>query len=117
VLKALPSDFLRAHVVFLPALRFSDKDSDALARASEFSDPRVHYYWDPGKKVSEALKDRLGIKGLVWDVYLLYDEDASWASAAPIPGFWMHQLRGAPAGQPFLNRDTLQVRAAAALMN
>jgi len=101
VLKNIPDDRLRAHIVFLP-MYAGDTKSHAQTRMQEFNDERVTYYWDGNKRTGNEWKKVLGINRTAWDVYLLYGPGISWNGSTPAPAFWMHQLDGVTKA-PWLN--------------
>ncbi len=102
VLEQVSDEAVRAYIIWLPMLPTDNRDQ-AEQRTSEFSDPRISYYWD-GDRLTGALFQRvLDIPRVAWDVYLIYDEDAQWSEDSPIPHFWMHQLRGVSQGS-YLDR-------------
>jgi hypothetical protein len=51
----------------------------------EFDGTRIGQYWDDGKSVGREFKERIipGFDGdVAWDVWVLFDEEATWDSAA-----------------------------------
>ncbi len=75
---------LSVSYVWLPMLpRFAEKR--ALPRmVSEFGDARIAQYWDDTRGVGLEFKSRVipdfGGK-VAWDVFVLFDADATWESA------------------------------------
>jgi hypothetical protein len=67
-----------------------------VAQASRLAaDQRMRHFWDGAGDMGEAFPEVLGLSSAAWDVYLLYDRDATWSGALPPkPAFWMHQLYG-----------------------
>src|SRR5215216_4711990 len=59
VLKNIPDDRLRAHIVFLPMYP-GDNKSRAQARTEEFNDKRVTFYWDGEKLTGSEWQKVLG---------------------------------------------------------
>lgn len=55
--------------------------------SSVIADPRVTQYWDEARVVSEWYKARVDPNRsfVLYDVYFLYDENASWE---PVPTEW-----------------------------
>ena len=93
VLKNIPDDRIRAHIVWLPMFP-GDNKGRAQTRTEEFNDSRVSYYWDADKLTGAEWQKVLGIDKAAWDVYLLYGPNTRWDGATPTPAFWMHQLNG-----------------------
>lgn len=63
-------------------------------------DPRARHYWDGDRTVGRAfrvldLEDRkIDVETEAWDVYLLFDREATWDSETPPrASWWEHQLR------------------------
>lgn len=84
---------LRGFVVWLPMLQ-SDSERAAGAQAAGFTDRRVVQQWDGGRASGALIAKMLGLKGVAWDVYLLYAPGVRWTGdGPPSPTFWMHQLR------------------------
>ena len=108
VLKNIPDDRLRAHIVFLP-MYVGDNKSQAQTRMQEFNDNRVTYYWDGNKLIGSEWEKVLGIDRTAWDVYLLYGPRTNWNGSTPAPAFWMHQLDGVTKG-PWLNSAEFEYR-------
>jgi hypothetical protein len=94
---------LHLFVIWLPAIS-SDTRDDALERTSQFSDPRVSYYWDAEKLTGKSVGSVLELGMSAWDVYLLYSSNQNWNTEMPLPLFWMHQLQGLEKG-PYLDHD------------
>ena len=73
---------LEVDVVWLPMLA---GDSEQLIDRRVLSDPRVTYYWDPGRTVGAWFSGHVTHKpGITWDAYFLYGPQATWGSA-PAP--------------------------------
>lgn len=106
VLKNIPDDRLRVHIVFLP-MYAGDSKSRAQTRQQEFNDKRVTYYWDGNKLAGGEWQKVLGIDRTAWDVYLLYGPSTNWNGSTPAPAFWMHQLDGVTKA-PWLNSADLE---------
>lgn len=79
-----------------------------MERSGEFSDKRVTYLWDEGLAAAKAWQKTLGLSGVAWDVYFLYQPEAKWGKRTPRPDFWMHQLSSAEGKAPFLDEEQLQ---------
>jgi hypothetical protein len=73
---------LGVDVVWLPML---PGDSEQLIDRRVLSDPRVTYYWDPGRTVGAWFSGHVTHKqGITWDAYFLYGPQATWGSV-PAP--------------------------------
>lgn len=105
-MRRLPTEKLRAHIIWLPMLR-ADNRQAALEGSAEFTDDRVSYYWDPERLSGESFEETLGLWQTAWDVYLLYKPGTLWDANAPKPDYWMHQLSMANASGPTLDIDSL----------
>jgi hypothetical protein len=56
-------------------------------------DDRIEHIWDPERQFGELFAKTLKLKGVAWDVYLLYAPGVAWGTdQPPEPTFWMHQL-------------------------
>lgn len=108
VLKNIPDDRLRAHIVWLPMFP-GDNKGRAQTRTEEFNDSRVSYYWDGDKLTGAEWQKALGIDKAAWDVYLLYGPNTRWDGATPTPAFWMHQLNGVTKA-PCLNKSEFETK-------
>ncbi len=70
-----------------------DNEESAQAASGSFLDDRVKHNWDSKRRFGELFAKRLNLKGLAWDVYLLYAPGVTWSEDEPPgPTFWMHQL-------------------------
>ena len=108
--ESIPSDRLKGYAVWEPILR-TDDVRGARQATTILPDPRVHHYWTARQAVGEMFQAPLGLKGEpAWDVYLLYPPGIEWKEPRPPnPAYFMHQLRGLPAGRR-LATDTLAAR-------
>lgn len=72
-------------------------DSEAAARDATklVVDARARHFYDPRRRVGEAVARSIGAPGEVaWDMYLAYHPETVWrAGAPPAPMDWRHQLR------------------------
>jgi hypothetical protein len=93
-----------------------DSKNEAVERVSEFSDARLHNFWDEKRITGNAWQERLGISSFAWDVYFLFDRSASWQKPVPQPTFWMHQLSGVDKA-PFLNEKEFESRVKTMVAN
>ena len=93
VLNNWPADDLSVLVVWTPVLPSDTRDSVETARSS-VPDSRARHYWDPNQTLAKHYGAALDLPrgDLAWDVYLLFDKSANWASRAPEPSHWWHQL-------------------------
>jgi hypothetical protein len=114
LLKSIPDSTFKVYIVWLPMLR-ADTREDAIEASSECGDARITYFWDKDKLTGEAFSQPLHTWTKAWDVYLLYERGARWASPAPAPEFWMHQLSSLVASGRALDPDTLEARCLSAL--
>ena len=92
-------------MVWLPIM-VGDNAESARAESESFPDDRVKHIWDPESRFGELFAKVLNLKGVAWDVYLLYAPDVTWsADEPPEPTFWMHQLPAATGadGKRLLN--------------
>jgi hypothetical protein len=108
VLKNIPDDRLRAHIVWLPMFP-GDNKGRAQTRTEEFKDSRVSYYWDGDKLTGAEWQKVLGLDRAAWDFYLLYGPNTGWDGATPTPAFWMHQLNGGTKA-PCLNKSEFETK-------
>lgn len=70
-----------------------DNLESAQAESQSIPDDRVEHRWDPERQLGELFAKTLNLKGIAWDVYLLYAPDVIWSThQPPQPTFWMHQL-------------------------
>jgi hypothetical protein len=72
-------------------------DGDNLAaaktQAEGFPHGSTEHIWDGETVFGNLFAKTLNLKGVAWDVYLLYGPGVMWNSdAPPEPTFWMHQL-------------------------
>jgi hypothetical protein len=108
VLKAIPDERLRAHIVWLPMFP-GDSRKWAQTRSDEFSDKRLSYYWDGEKLTGNQWQKLLGTKREAWDVYLLYGAGSQWDKEPATPDFWMHQLSGVKHA-PHLDEEAFETK-------
>jgi len=94
VLDELPDEQLAVYVVWMPVLASDDRDA-ALESRSLVSDPRARHFWDLDQSLGRALGRSLDLPrggNLAWDMYLVFEPEATWGDAPPEPTFWNHQL-------------------------
>ncbi|MCI0330912.1 MAG: hypothetical protein L0196_08180 [candidate division Zixibacteria bacterium] len=107
MLKEIPDERLRATVIWVP-IRTVDNPKTAWERSREFPEKRITYVWDENLLAAKTWQKILGLSGIAWDVYLLYQPKAKWKRRPPKPDFWMHQLSSAEGKAPFLDKEKLQ---------
>lgn len=56
----------------------------------------MRHFWDGEQVVGSAFEPVLGTRGAAWDVWMLFDRQASWGAGVPVPAWWEHQLPGMP---------------------
>jgi hypothetical protein len=97
ILTALPSEEIEVFAVWLQILE-TDNRAAAAQATTVLPDRRVQHYWDPKRLLNHQLLDAVefDIQVRFYDVFLLYDRQATWTERLPRPGFWMHEYRGAP---------------------
>ncbi len=108
---------LRGLSVWLPMMSGDDPESARVASES-YSDDRVEHRWDPERRLGARFAKRLGLKGVAWDVYLVYSAGVVWDDDdPPEPTLWMHQLPSATGADEarVLNPERLCHAAADAL--
>lgn len=108
VLKSVPDERLRVHIVWLPMFP-GDSKSWAQTRSDEFKDARLSYYWDGERVTGEDWRNVLGLDRTAWDVYFIYSSNSEWNKSTPTPSFWMHQLGGVTKA-PQLNKAELETK-------
>lgn len=66
-------------------------------------DARARHFWDGGRFVGQGYRvleldgKTFDLGEEAWDMWLLFDREARWASEGPPrPAWWEHQLDGAP---------------------
>ena len=83
------------YVVWSPQLGAEEKH---VASASGLvPDVRARHYWDGGRLVGSAYQPILETAAPAWDVWLLFDKQATWkGDLPPKPAWWEHQLSSGP---------------------
>lgn len=114
ILDEVDDERLRMYVVWEPMLS-GDSKKLAARMSRKTDDPRMAYQaWDAERVTGETWKEALGLEGVAWDVYFLYDTDASWPYDVPTdPDYWQHQ--GASRQADWLDYDKLKAQIEAAL--
>ncbi|MFQ5600449.1 MAG: hypothetical protein ACE5G2_07840 [Candidatus Krumholzibacteriia bacterium] len=97
VLDKNDTEELSVFLVWLKALQ-KDTEEALTTMMGKVSDPRVQHFWDPERVLNHQLLDAImfDVQLRIYDVYLLYDREAKWEKRLPRPGFWMHEVKGAP---------------------
>lgn len=84
------------YVVWSPQLGAQEKH--VASAASLVSDARARHYWDGAELVGRVYQSSLGLPAPAWDVWMLFDRDATWPEdTPPKPAWWEHQLRAGPS--------------------
>lgn len=74
-----------------------------VGRATKYlPDERVSHFWDRDEELAKAYSQRLRLSDEqpAWDMYMVYDRDAEWNDAPPMPTYWMTKL-DLEQGHPF----------------
>jgi hypothetical protein len=103
LLEAQPGDDLAVFVVWSDQVGGSTRHVPGAAKL--MSDPRARHYWDAERVVGQAYrilrtpKEQFDIGAEAWDVWLLFDRQATWPQQGqpPRPVWWEHQLRNLPS--------------------
>jgi hypothetical protein len=108
VLDKVESGKLRVFVVWTPRY-LADNRAKAVTATKLVADKRATHFWDGtgwlGKYYGKAL-ELPKKRTFAWDVYFVFDTDATWGDEPPKPSDWMHQLGGADGRQ--LDADKLR---------
>lgn len=114
VLSKIDDPELEILVVWIPAIR-SDSYEASLQSRSLIPDSRARHYWDATQALGNAVAPVIETNmRMAWDVYLIYDGDASWDGAPPKPVDWMHQ-KGTEDPDRMMEDDKLEAAIRAAL--
>ncbi len=88
----VPETSLQGFSIWLPIMD-ADDAGIATLEAARFPTGRVEHFWDRERRFGELFAQTLGLKGVAWDVYMLYAPQVTWdTESPPPPTFWMHQL-------------------------
>ncbi len=88
----VPETSLRGFSIWLPIME-ADDAGIAEVEAARFPRERMEHVWDLERRFGELFAKTLGLKGVAWDVYMLYAPQITWdQDNPPPPSFWMHQL-------------------------
>lgn len=94
VLSKVDDKNLEVYVVWMPVLAVDDREAALRARAI-VDDDRVRHFWDLDQSLGRAYGRSIELPrggDLAWDMYLVFNPNARWGSALPIPSVWNHQL-------------------------
>ena len=72
------------------------RERNVAEAATLMADSRVTHFWDGDEVVGKAFQRVLDAPVPAWDVWMLFPRDANWATDAPSPAWWEHQLGGLP---------------------
>ncbi|MFQ5770205.1 MAG: hypothetical protein ACE5HX_06695 [bacterium] len=100
---------MRSYIIWLPILKI-DSRKLAIRRTKLFKDKRITYFWDGRGITGDIWQQQLGLTAVAWDVYLLYNAQASWGKEPGKPDFWMHQLSIAKDLATYLDEPTLELK-------
>jgi hypothetical protein len=97
VMEKDPQKNIAVFIVWLKVLETDNEDA-AVAAMKRIPDPRVQHYWDPQRVLNAQLLDAImfDVNLRIYDIFLLYDGEARWEKRLPRPGYWMHEIQGAP---------------------
>jgi len=122
LLEEIPDPRLKMLVAWEPMLS-GDTRELSLKMAKKAEDPRMVYQsWDSGQVTGKTFTSVLAAEddgwragdSPAWDVYLLYEGDATWTSDRPsAPSYWQHQ--GAGPMETALNYGKLKAEIEARL--
>ena len=89
ILEKSPSSDLKVLVVWAPNF-----PGDARGRWNPrlIDDPRTEHFWDEDNIIGRYLKGLDGFsrssQSVIWDTYILYDDDATWETDPSTPVGW-----------------------------
>ena len=95
MLEKLPSANLRVYAVWVKTMA---SDEPSRWPRDLLTDSRAIHFWDPQNTVGMFYKDQFQVKdknaaGGLWDVYILYDEQALWKGSPSPPASWGYGIR------------------------
>ena len=94
ILDVLKDEKLKLYVVWTPVLLEDDRQA-AVQAIGYVSDERAVHFWDADKSLAYSLEKIVTLprkRPLAWDVYFVFDPQATWGDRPPKPATWMHQL-------------------------
>jgi hypothetical protein len=81
-----------ASLVWVRALAADDEPATQTAMES-LQHPRLSHFYDHHQRAAREMASALGGAGhFAWDVYLVFDSQATWRETPPTPVDWAHQL-------------------------
>jgi hypothetical protein len=91
------SDDIRMMIVWVKSLSTDAEEKLPLA-IDVIPDPRVTHFWDEERVLNAQLIDAVAfpVNMNVYDVFLLYDRDATWEKRLPRPGHFFHEIKRMP---------------------
>ena len=88
----IDAKMLKGFSIWLPIMD-GDNLVSADLQSEKFKDDRITHVWDPERLLGNRFAKVLNLKGIAWDIYMLYVPGVIWNSdVPPEPTFWMHQL-------------------------
>ena len=94
ILDGLKDEKIKVYVVWTPVLWEDDRRA-AVEAIGHVSDERAVHFWDADKSLAFSLEKIVTLprgRPLAWDVYFVFDPQATWGDGPPKPATWMHQL-------------------------
>lgn len=90
-----PDADVAAFIVWTAVLK-NDNEEAAQKAIHRLPDARIKQYWDPDRMLQHQLRDAVmfDVNLRLYDIFLLYDQDAVWEKRVPRPGYWMHEYKG-----------------------
>ena len=93
IINKFPDTEICISIVWIKKLA-DDSEQTAQKAAVMFKDHRVAHFYDSNQSSGKVIANRLGWTGQVaWDIYLFYEAGVEWTNTAPLPAYWMHQLK------------------------
>ena len=91
-----------------------DSADTAKFEQATITDPRLECWFDGEKAAANTWSSFIGLPDTTWDVYAVYDGEATWDEGAPPPSprIWMHQLNPTPATQLADRLDSVRLARA-----
>jgi len=93
VFKKFPEADVSAFIIWIPILE-KDTLEAAIPSVKFLDDKRIRHFYDSNKAVGKVIAESVGwIDNIAWDIYAFYLPPAKWIDEAPLPIYWMHQLK------------------------
>ena len=107
-LEQIPSADVKVYVVWEPILPW-DREGAAKENRGLVTDRRASHFWARDLELAKRFQGPIRLEGEpAWDVYLLYDSEASWSGeSVPVPADFMHQLAGRLPDDKMLDEPAL----------